>query len=355
MKNYYLILKKAIRYIITFEKKSVSYYPEKDRKSKLQIIGENIRYLIRHGSLMRDYYSYGFDVKDVNMEDFFEAGDWVSRRNRANGIYGKKLDYTCLIGNKELFELVCKTHHLRAALSLGTYLTGGSYFDIDQQINQPLSKLLNLYPHLFLKPSASAKGKGAFAIDKEPNGLILNGVQKDYDSIIKELDEVGNEMLIQEKLIQNKVINEIYPYSLNTLRVVSVLDGDEVVIIGGLLRCGTAGRVVDNASQGGIFVGIGEDGRLKKYGYYYPKYGTKTDKHPDTHVEFESIEIPYYKEVLKLVKEAHKVFKWIKTVGWDVAVLEDGPILIEGNSRYAERIMQICCGGMRNEMKKYLK
>ncbi len=218
----------------------------------------------------------------------------------------------------------------------------------------PLSKLLNLHPHIFLKPSASSKGKGAFAIDKELEGLILNGVQKDYESIIKELDEGGNGMLIQERLIQNKVINEIYPHSLNTLRIVSVLDGDEVVIIGALLRCGAEGRVVDNASQGGVFVGIGEDGRLKKYGYYYPEFGTKTDKHPDTHVVFESIEIPYYKEVLKLVKDAHRVFKWIKTVGWDIAVLEDGPILIEGNSRYAERIMQICCGGMKNKMNKYL-
>ena len=355
MKNFYSILKKAIKYIVTFEKTSVSYYPEKERKTKWQIIADNVRYLFRHGSLMRDYYSYGFDVKGVNMENFFESDDWVSRRNKANGIYSKKLDYTCLVGNKELFELVCKTHHLRAAISLGTYSGGGDYFDIEQQTNLPLRAILNLHPHLFLKPSASAKGQGAFAIDKDEGDLVLNGVQKDYDNIIKELDQVGNEMLIQERLIQNKVINDIYPHSLNTLRVVSVLDGDEVDIIGALLRCGAEGRVVDNASQGGVFVGIGEDGRLKKYGYYYPKFGTKTDKHPDTHVVFESIEIPYYKEVLKLVKEAHRVFKWIKTVGWDIAVLEDGPILIEGNSRYAERIMQICCGGMKNKMNKYLK
>ena len=155
-------MKKAIRYIITFEKTSVSYYPEKERKSKWYIIGENIRYLFRHGSLMKNYYSYGFDVKGVNMEDYFEEEDWASRRNRANGIYSKKLDYTCLIGNKELFELVCKTHHLRVVVSLGTYQVGGNYFDIEKQTYMPLAELLNFHPHLFFKPSASAKGKGAY-------------------------------------------------------------------------------------------------------------------------------------------------------------------------------------------------
>lgn len=354
MKNYYSILKKAIKYIVTFEKTSVSYYPERERKSKRQIIGENVLYLFRHGSLMKNYYSYGFDVKGVNMEDYFEEDDWASIRNRANGIYGKKLDYTCLVGNKELFELICKTHHLRVAISIGAYRTGGKCYDNERQTIVSLNELVNSHPHLFLKPSTSAKGKGAFAIDKESEGLILNGIQKDFDSIIKELDEVGNEMLIQERLIQNKVLSDIYPHSLNTLRVASVLDGEEVVIIGALLRLGSNGRVVDNSSQGGISVGIGEDGRLNKYGYYFPQFGTKTDKHPDTHVAFESIEIPYYKEVLKLVKDAHRVFKWIKTVGWDIAVLEDGPILIEGNSRYAGTI-QLCCGGMRNKMNKYLK
>ena len=241
------------------------------------------------------------------------------------------------------------------ATTLGTYSSEGNYYDIGQQTILSLSELLNLHSHLFLKPSVSEKGKGAFAIDNEQGGLILNGVQKNYDSIIKELDESGSQMLIQERLIQNKVINNIYPHSLNTLRVMSVLEGNEVVIIGAFLRCGTEGRVVDNGSQGGILVGIGDDGRLYKFGYYLPKFGTKTDKHPDTHIVFESIEIPYYKEVIKLVKDAHRVFKWIKTVGWDVAVLEDGPILIEGNSRYAGWAMQICCGGMKNKMNKYLK
>ena len=57
----------------------------------------------------------------------------------------------------------------------------------------------------------------------------------------------------------------------------------------------------------------------------------RVERHPDTNVVFDGYKIPYYKEALALAKSCMKIFYGIKTVGWDIAITSDGPIVIEGN------------------------
>ena len=60
--------------------------------------------------------------------------------------------------------------------------------------------------------------------------------------------------------------------------------------------------------------------------------GAIFDKHPLTGFEFNKIKkIPYVKESFEMVKEAALLIPEIRYIGWDVAITEDGPVVIEAN------------------------
>ncbi|MGH6893686.1 MAG: sugar-transfer associated ATP-grasp domain-containing protein [Dongiaceae bacterium] len=55
------------------------------------------------------------------------------------------------------------------------------------------------------------------------------------------------------------------------------------------------------------------------------------DRHPFTGAEITGRQLPMWRETVDLAVRAHRVFHDYVLVGWDVAVLEDGPCVIEGN------------------------
>lgn len=154
--------------------------------------------------------------------------------------------------------------------------------------------------------------------------------------------------------------SDIYSKSINTIRVWSVNPNhssniNDVVIVGALLRVGARDSIIDNWAQGGLVVGVDKNGTLMKYGYYKPGYGTKTEIHPDTLIKFEGIEIPYYRDIINTVKQFHSKLYSIHSVGWDVAITEEGPLFIEGNDDYELGFFQTCFGGMKNQMKTFFR
>ena len=54
-------------------------------------------------------------------------------------------------------------------------------------------------------------------------------------------------------------------------------------------------------------------------------------EHPVTNTKIEGFQIPYFKEAIKMVKDASKVVPQVGLVGWDIAITNKGPVMIEGN------------------------
>ena len=57
-------------------------------------------------------------------------------------------------------------------------------------------------------------------------------------------------------------------------------------------------------------------------------------RHPDTGASLGGFEIPEWDAVVELAKRASTAFDPVGFVGWDVAVTDDGPVLIEGNTTW---------------------
>jgi hypothetical protein len=53
--------------------------------------------------------------------------------------------------------------------------------------------------------------------------------------------------------------------------------------------------------------------------------------HPKTGIPFATVRLPHWPAARLLVCRAALVFAPIRTVGWDVALTTEGPVLVEGN------------------------
>ena len=63
--------------------------------------------------------------------------------------------------------------------------------------------------------------------------------------------------------------------------------------------------------------------------------------HPDTGAKIAGFKFPYWDEMLATVIAGAKVFDNLYTLGWDVALTEDGPVLLEANWRYDSDGLQL--------------
>jgi len=147
--------------------------------------------------------------------------------------------------------------------------------------------------------------------------------------------------LIEEPIIQHEKMNSINPGSVNTCRIVSCMnDKDEVTLLASFIRIGNGIAVVDNFNSGGMTAKVDiNSGKILEDAVN--KEGTIFDKHPISGTKIKDFEIPFFDEAKKMVIEAAKLSKNVRYVGWDVAITENGPTLVEGNQYPGHDIYQV--------------
>ena len=332
-----------------------SYFPEEKHKSFFQMFLDYLEYVYKYGQEPKFYFVYGLDCAASNKREYMPYPQFLRLRQQTNIVRignQTRYSYVCLLRDKGLFELIAREWKIPTPKIDGVLLGGAVFCDSERIEIEDYLRGLPDGTSLFIKEKSGVKGSGAYSLDKKANVYYLNEKEVSLESISGEVPD-DTEYIIQKRLSQHSDMSKLYPHALNTLRVVSVIHKGEVVILGSLLRIGANGSQVDNWAHGGVAVGINKDGTHMKWGLYKPGYGTKTDKHPNTSVTFEGFQLPFWNETICLVNDTHKKLSRIPTVGWDIAITETGPIIIEGNDDYDGALLQACTGGKKKEFLKY--
>ncbi len=154
------------------------------------------------------------------------------------------------------------------------------------------------------------------------------------EKYIKTLKKCHKSYIAEDYIKQHTFINEIFSGSVNTIRILTLKKNQDFVIIKAILRMGrvsTQGK--DNLSQGGISISIDMEKGVLGRGRQYYQYGdVEYEEHPDTKYRFYGKKLPYFNEIKDLALKAHKYFPMLSFIGWDIAITETGPIIVEGNS-----------------------
>ena len=143
---------------------------------------------------------------------------------------------------------------------------------------------------------------------------------------------------------------------LNTLRVFTQLDDqNKVHYLGARLRI-TVNSYVDNLAAGNLAAPVDlQTGLVNGPGVYSDI--TKTDQrtHPITKEPIEGFQIPFWKEALTMVNEAAKLHPENRSIGWDVAITNAGPELLEGNHNWCKLLWQLPVKkGLKQELEKFV-
>ncbi len=160
------------------------------------------------------------------------------------------------------------------------------------------------------------------------------------------------EILVEECIKQHSDINKLYPKSVNTLRLFTFFDGKKATMLNSVFKLGNGG-VTDNFSSNGMYCFTDDSGKIITPAI--DRDDNTYDTHPMTKEKIIGYNIPYFKEACELVCKAAKEMKEVKYIGWDVAIGEKGPMIIEGNS--FPGVFQIKPSFIRNKglMPKYQK
>lgn len=319
---------------------------DKNKKSYAKIIYEAIKFGFIKREIPRSYFMKFLFKKEIkNPYDYLSSKE-IDRITQSKKLH--QFQYSSLLQNKLAFANLLERTNIRVPKTI-SYNFKHSFFINQSCVNVCSHKeLLKTFRELiaesnsnslFIKTISTFGGGGCFL-------LTLNNledqVKKHGDFILK------NDLIHQEVVKQHEDINKIYKHSLNTIRINSYIDlKNKVHIISAFQRFGAAGSIIDNASKGGFYVFIDlENGTLHEKSQQLMRYkGTQLLSHPDTGFVFKDFKIPFYKEACDLVNQA-SIYIPEKLVGWDIAITDSGPILIEGNHDVSINTMDLACGGL---------
>ena len=136
--------------------------------------------------------------------------------------------------------------------------------------------------------------------------------------------------VVEDLLVQHHEMARLYPHSVNCMRMATVWWQGQAHLLYSVLKTGNHGKFVDNLENGGYACHMDLETDVVT-GPGHTNTQVLVEAHPMTGVAFEGFQVPHFQEACEMVKKAAGVVPTVVYIGWDVAILEDGPAIIEGN------------------------
>lgn len=273
--------------------------------SHLRIFLDMLSSLFLYGATPNNYYFFDFfNLKHRERKTYFTRRD--SQR------FMRKLNdnkYRHVFEVKTAFAEVFSKYFKREWLSTENLTVS------------ELEMFLKNREEIIYKPLSEIQGRGIEVVRVDQFDTIEN--MHDY----LKTRPAG---IIEELIDQHEILSKVYPGSVATIRIMTILNGKEPEIMTAAITYGN-GHVVANHRLGGIASPVDIKTGLV-YAESVDNRGNAFSKHPITNERTYGFKIPYWDEVIEIVKEASQVEKRVKYLGWDIAIAKDGPLVIEANS-----------------------
>lgn len=197
----------------------------------------------RCGFTAAEYVIYNLDKNDYH--------DYLSEFERHEFRKRVASEYKILLDNKVIFNTLVKNFVKTNEI---IFYKKSSLVMLSQRYANPEDVIANLREkgRVVYKKMADGGGHGVKFFDFSDNSYKINGVPCQYDDIMSLLEESDN-YFVEEYCEQSDFENILFPYSVNTLRLVTIESENGYEIAYALQRIGADKKsMVDNAS-GGVF------------------------------------------------------------------------------------------------------
>lgn len=178
-----------------------------------------------------------------------------------------------------------------------------------------------------------------------------------FNHAVIQLSEIlGQNPIIFESIVwQTAQFESFNVSSVNTVRFMTLLYPDNKARLAGIwMKFGRAGRCVDNAGNGGNIDACVDmtDGEIKYVTEFngWRKVNAITH-HPDSGTLLEGVKIEHWDDIVAQVLHFQECFPYCKAAGWDIAITDDGPVVIEVNDFWDRTGQYFIRRGWRNEIR----
>lgn len=193
------------------------------------------------------------------------------------------------------------------------------------------------YP-LFGKPMDSQRSLGSIgldAYDARTDSLVCGPHRKvavgDFVAAVAEHYSAG--YIFQRRVSPHAAVQAIAGDRLATLRVITILSDAGPEVLRALWKIPAGTNVADNFWRSGNLLATLDltCGRVVRVVRGSGLSLEEVTHHPDTGVELVGTEVPNWREVFRLALDAASTLGEVPLIGWDIAAVETGALIVEPN------------------------
>lgn len=324
---------------------------------------ERIKIMVDYYNLYRkkglttsEYYDFEFERQPDDFRNTFLG----LNEQRFYLDYLNPIKYYSFARNKYLSHILLENTGVRKSELYCYYQPEGLVYESNQVANnlKSVSKILRdkAVVSCVVKTTESSHGDNVWVIKhiefQEDDVLMTR-----FDGNKLFLSEIlSTEPLIFESLIhqteQFALLNES---SVNTVRFMTCLYPDgHAEIIAAFIKIGRAGKCVDNAGDGGnvdvcVDVATGEIKYPVEFNGW--RQVSNIENHPDSGNPLNGVFINNWSNIKNEVVKFQQAFPYCKAAGWDIAITDEGPLVIEVNDFWDRTGQYFIRKGWRNEIR----
>ena len=187
-----------------------------------------------------------------------------------------------------------------------------------------------------IKSAESMHGENVWVVknisylDEDADLTLFDDSHVALSSVLQE-----NQLIIESMIRQTDQFSSFNSSSVNTIRFMTTLfPNGEAKIAATWIKFGRVGKCVDNASSGGNIDGCVdvESGEIK-FPVQFDSWNhfKEVDTHPDSGARLNGVMVKNWEAITSEVIRYQQSFPYCKAAGWDIAITDNGPVVVEVN------------------------
>ena len=324
---------------------------------RMKVMRDYISLYRTKGLTHEEYYEFEFEKRSEEFrQDFLGLNEQHFYLDLLN-----PLKYMSLARNKYVAHKMLENTGIRTS-ELFCYYQPEARYTVNTECAGDLAGVLHILKakgvqSCVIKTTESSHGDNVW--------VIKNIGYQDDDAIMTRFD--GQELTLssvlgEEALIFESVVRQTDQFaafnesSVNTVRFMTALYPDgSAKVIATFIKIGRAGRCVDNAGGGGnvdVCVDV-ETGEIRHAIQFDGWRNVKDiDSHPDSGAQLNGVLLENWESVKAEVTRFQQAFPYCKVAGWDIALTDEGPVVIEINDFWDRTGQFFIRKGWRNEIRE---
>lgn len=258
--------------------------------------------------------------------------------------------------NKFVFRAYSRFFDLTMPEYYGVFDPGGG-FTSDGELLNSVDDLQKLFARpdikdVVFKPTSCSHGLGILVCRNNRDGTIHVFGEGDISisALHNRLSEthyskhhfIPDSYVIEKRIKQHSFLDNYNTTCVQAMRVITYLATTGEIEIKLLhQKFGIAGKYTDNVvGRGGFSTIIDENGVFCPARQFTGDDWITFDNHPETGFPITGQKLPFFHEAVELAIKAQSLIPQLRFIGWDIAITDDGPVLLEGNHGWDHSPMQ---------------